>query len=449
MLGRVGRGFGRLGLVGGKHGPPAWVPLLGSTQPTLYADFTTEGAGNRYWYNGAQYGSEAAWLTALNGTFANASTRYYTNSSGRLATAAANVLRFDYDPVSIGTSKGILLEGASTNVLLRSNTFNNSGVWTFNSGGSVSQDATGPDGVANSAWTYTIGGAGDELYQQTSQANGTWTLSRYVKKSGTSNFPWLCLEQTVGGTDYAFAVFNLGVSSTATQTGVGGGAGASVVSTSAVSVGNGWYRISLTASITPRYYMVSLAQAATGTTVTSGGDITNAAASDTLQIWESQAEQLSFASSQISTTTVAVTRAADTLIIPLSAASTLTAVAKVTAMEGFTSDGRVIGVGSGKFLDQSASTTVKTDNGTNNITATTNAWTATNKVGVTGTGATRSIAANNGAATTDANALLSGAITNLYVMADNAANPSYGDLASIAVWNGVSATGAQLTALTL
>jgi hypothetical protein len=69
-------------------------------------------------------------------------------------------------------------------------------------------------------------------------------------------------------------------------------------------------------------------------------------------------------------------------------------------------------------------------------------------VGVTGTGSTRSIAANNGAATTDANALLSGAITNLYVMSDNAANPSYGDLASIAVWNGVAATGAQLSALT-
>ena len=49
---------------------------------------------------------------------------------------------------------------------------------------------------------------------------------------------------------------------------------------------------------------------------------------------------------------------------------------------------------------------------------------------------------------TDANALLSGAITNLYVMSDNAANPSYGDLASIAVWNGVSATGTQLSALT-
>ena len=92
---------------------------------------------------------------------------------------------------------------------------------------------------------------------------------------------------------------------------------------------------------------------------------------------------------------------------------------------------------------------MQTDNGTNTLATAISSWTGANKIGITGTGSSRAIAANGNAAATDANALLSGAITNLYVMSDNAANPSYGDLASIAVWNGLAATGAQLTALTL
>ena len=120
MLGRVGRGFSRLGIVGGSHGPPSWLPLAGSTQPILFADFLTEGTTNHYWDNGAQYAvGFSAWNTAVNGTVSRASAAYYTNSSGNLASAGNNVLRFDYDPVAL-TPKGILLEGASTNQLTHS-----------------------------------------------------------------------------------------------------------------------------------------------------------------------------------------------------------------------------------------------------------------------------------------------------------------------------------------
>jgi hypothetical protein len=230
MLGRLGLGFNRLGIVGGKHGPPIWVPLAGSTAPTLFADFITEGGTNHYWYNGAQQANAAAWLTAVSGTFSRASAASYTNSSGLLASASSGALRFDYDPVLL-TPKGILLEGASTNLLIQSSTFTNVGAWTQVSSSTVSQNATGPDGVANSATTYsTIENNTGEMFQAASQVNGTYTYSLYVKKSGTSNFPFICIEQTVGGADFAFAVFNLGVSSTATQTGVGGGDGASRIS---------------------------------------------------------------------------------------------------------------------------------------------------------------------------------------------------------------------------
>jgi hypothetical protein len=325
MLGRLGLGFNRLGIVGGKHGPPIWVPLAGSTAPTLFADFTTEGGTNHYWYNGAQQANAAAWLTAVSGTFSRASAASYTNSSGLLASASSGALRFDYDPVLL-TPKGILLEGASTNLLIQSSTFTNVGAWTQVSSSTVSQNATGPDGVANSATTYsTIENNTGEMFQAASQVNGTYTYSLYVKKSGTSNFPFICIEQTVGGADFAFAVFNLGVSSTATHTGVGGGAGASITSTKAVSVGNGWYRISLTASITARFAIIGIAQAATGTTVNSGGDITNAAASDNMQVFGAQWEARGLASSCIPTTTATVTRAADSLVLVPSGLVTATA----------------------------------------------------------------------------------------------------------------------------
>lgn len=150
----------------------------------------------------------------------------------------------------------------------------------------------------------------------------------------------------------------------------------------------------------------------------------------------------------IPTVAATATQVADALTIPFSAASTLTAVAKAT-MDVFTSGGRLIGVGSGGLINQTDSTDAQTSNGTNSITAAVTAWTSANKIGVAGSGAARAIAANNAVATTDANALLAGAITNLYPMSDNGSNQSFGNLASIAAWNGLAASNAQLQALTI
>ena len=52
-------------------------------------------------------------------TFTRASTATYFDSTGTMQTAATNAPRWDYDPVTLGL-RGLLIEEARTNVLLRS-----------------------------------------------------------------------------------------------------------------------------------------------------------------------------------------------------------------------------------------------------------------------------------------------------------------------------------------
>ena len=79
-----------------------------------------KGAGNHYWFNGAQYALALRPGSPLFLVRSPAPRRRITPiHPGLLASAGNNVLRFDYDPVAL-TPKGILLEGASTNQLTHS-----------------------------------------------------------------------------------------------------------------------------------------------------------------------------------------------------------------------------------------------------------------------------------------------------------------------------------------
>lgn len=123
-------------------------PTVGGVLPAFFADFTTEGTTNHYYFNGAFPVNFAAFLTAISGTFARSSTAYYTNSSGILTQAGSGVIRFDYDPVSLNP-KGILREGASTNLALQSNSFSNA-AWTANAA-TIGSTTASPDGGNNAA----------------------------------------------------------------------------------------------------------------------------------------------------------------------------------------------------------------------------------------------------------------------------------------------------------
>ncbi len=65
---------------------------------------------------------------ATTGSFARASSGTFFGSNGLLQTAATNVLRLQYNPITLAFN-GLLIETASTNLILQSETFDNAS-WT-------------------------------------------------------------------------------------------------------------------------------------------------------------------------------------------------------------------------------------------------------------------------------------------------------------------------------
>ncbi|HEY1983309.1 MAG TPA: DUF2460 domain-containing protein, partial [Xanthobacteraceae bacterium] len=150
--------------------PPPWYNqyAIGGTIPALFADPTTEGGSNHYLFNGTTYSSFAAWLTAVGGTFSRPSSKYVTNSAGLLSSVATNTLPFDYSPTSIGTSNGLLLEGAGTNLASYSGSLSNSywlsGASSFGTTSVASTGITAPDGTASATQlTFTNTGSGSDI----------------------------------------------------------------------------------------------------------------------------------------------------------------------------------------------------------------------------------------------------------------------------------------------
>lgn len=253
--------------------------------PTMAASFTT----NAYAEGLVTQSTEAAWLTAVSGTFTRALTADYTNSSGLLASAATGVIRFDYDPVLL-TPKGLLLEGASTNSAVQSNGFL-AAAWTVQSG-TIVQNAVGPDGVSNSAWTYTsAGGAVTQCFSATSLAAST--ISIYAK-AGTASYILL------GKDGSAYTYFNV-------ATGTVGSVGSGFSNASITLTDDGYYRCSVfvSGSITFQNFAIADANGTPG-----------CASGHTMSIYGFAIEPLASATSYIPTTTVAVTRPADNLHYP-------------------------------------------------------------------------------------------------------------------------------------
>jgi hypothetical protein len=113
-------------------------------------------------------------------------------SSDRVITTSAAYYgpRFDYNPATLA-ARGLLIEGSRTNDLSYSNVFDDA-AWVngYTSNCTVTPGTTtGPDGVANSASTMTATGANGHLtHDPVSKNNVTWSASIWIKrKTGTGN----------------------------------------------------------------------------------------------------------------------------------------------------------------------------------------------------------------------------------------------------------------------
>jgi hypothetical protein len=279
---------------------PTWYNLysIGGTLPSLFADFTTEGASDHYYYSGSTYANAAAYETAVGLAESRSSAASYVNSSGSLASASSGVLRLgDYAPVAL-TSKGILLEGASTNIALYSGAMANSD-WNQETPSSITltaNAATAPDGTTTAASMIETTTTGTHIAGQNvgTVAAGVWTFSVWAQAAGRT---WIALGIYDAGEVYTY--FNLSGS------GAIGNVGAGVTATIQVYP-NGWYRCAITKTLTNAdVYGDILLATGNGTDNYTGNGTSGA------NLWGVQFEKLPFASSYIPTTSASASRAAD------------------------------------------------------------------------------------------------------------------------------------------
>ena len=202
----------------------------------------------------------------------------------------------------------LLLEDAGTNLLLQSEDF--STTWTAFQGTVLANQATSPVGT-NSADEFEDTGSGSALYQSiTINANTTYTASIFLKRNTGD---WY---RIYWGDNLFTNGLRVWVNLTTGATGATQATGSSTISgISIASMGNGWYRVSLTGII--------------DNSTTSGTLQINSAASDgsasrvlnaKVYLWGAQLEESSYPTSYIPTTTSTATRAAD---VSTSAATTV------------------------------------------------------------------------------------------------------------------------------
>jgi hypothetical protein len=221
-----------------------------------------------------------------------------TNYIPVLQTAASGVARFEHNPVT-GESLGLEIEEQRTNLLLRSDDFANAS-WTKSNSSIDSNIGIAPDGtLTGDKLIANTSSSTHNLAQDFSATSGiTYTVTFYVK-AGEYSF---C---RIAGQGLAFstspsAYFNL-------STGVVGDVSGSPVSQSITATGNGWYRISLTATASASSTAgFRLSVVSTANTESFAGNGFNG-----IFIWGAQLEAGAFATSYIPTVASQVTRAAD------------------------------------------------------------------------------------------------------------------------------------------
>lgn len=236
-------------------------------------------------------------------SFTRASTGYAETSAGALVPFASGAPRI--------TDRGLLVEQASTNLLLRSQEFDNAS-WTKTDITVTANDATAPDGTLT-ADLITQGSAGTAAVAQAVSATAdlVHAASRFFKYAGSR---WVVLRFRSGANVVAgwFDLLNGVVGAAA-----GAGTGTSVTSSMTALTG-GWYRCRVSGNV---------GSGATSLTVedfAASADASTARLSGaTYHEWGAQFENnLPFATSYIPTTTASATRAAD---VPLVSGLTLAA----------------------------------------------------------------------------------------------------------------------------
>lgn len=316
-------------------------------------------------------------------TFTRASTGTYVGSTGVINTAAVDVPRFDYDPITLAL-KGLLIEKASTNLVLFSDQINN--VTWVKAGGTVTTDATtAPDGTVSAELLVEDTSTGGHSVTQSIVGlpdSTVYTVSAYVKPNSRN---WIAVSFADKANVNNRVWYNI-------TTGTQGTTNGTVTAFSAVAAGNGWYRISVSAStgtgVSVPALRFSLGSADNTASYTGNG--TSGAF-----IWGTQVELGAFSTSYIPTTATSVARSTDLPVINgTNFSSWFNATAGTMVVEGLTPAGLATSpVTGGAFSNGSL-----TNNNVMTMYATASTFAATIKVGgvAAGTDPTVSVTAATG-----------------------------------------------------
>lgn len=213
-------------------------------------------------------------------TFSRASAATYYDANGVLQTVRDNKPRIDFDPVT-GECKGLLIEEQRTNLHQYSSSFD--GISYFVEAGSYRNNAAlAPDGSYSGAAIIE----GSTFYtrsrlQITVSSGTTYTYSAYLKR-GTRTQAQMQIYTSATNVD---VVFDLSAGT------IISGSGGTIM-----SVGNGWYKCSVTAAATSNTALVFSYPAVGG-----GYSYTHIPGAEGIYIWGAQLEAAAFQTSHIPT----------------------------------------------------------------------------------------------------------------------------------------------------
>ena len=265
------------------------------------------------------YNSENNNYKPLPFDFTRASSATVVNKAGLIETVGSGEPRIDFSNDAKGA---LLLEPSRTNNLLQSNQFDTTWIdsITTNTSGYLGLDGT------NSAWLLTKTASSNANIRQNITFSGTHTFSVYLKK-GTLTSVGL---RSTGGLD-AKVEINLIDGTTSGEV--------NTTSVKAESVGNDWWRCSLTFEAAVNTAVRIYPDSITGTTA---GDI---------YIWGAQLEQGSYATSYIPTSGSTVTRSQDNIntslgtVLPLSGEVSVYIESLGQPVTGISNAGKIVSVG--------------------------------------------------------------------------------------------------------
>lgn len=249
--------------------------------------------------------------------FSRPSNAAYWDRGGRLRMAGSGVPRIGYHPAT-ALPQGLVVEGASTNVLLDSSDFSDA-AWTKSDAAVVPGQFPDPTGSGNMALLREdeTAGATHTIHQNGSGDTGlVWSFSVFVRPAGRDKIKLRLLGLVTSGEFIDADIDLVGGSAAISQTAGAGTDGLARVEK--LSMDGSLWRVCISGTPVPSGGP-GLVRGAIFLRDADGSVIYDGDGSSGVGVWGAQLEQRARPSSYIATTTAPVTRTADTAVVPIGA----------------------------------------------------------------------------------------------------------------------------------